>query len=87
MDQATGKNGRVIRPGDLLLLAYGSGTQPARVREITKRGRLKIDRFVGSDPRACGWRAVNAPIASDDIRILGALPPFDPRRAFPGFVI
>lgn len=40
--------GRIICIGDELLMAYGQGTQRVRVREITARGGLKIDRWNAS---------------------------------------
>lgn len=75
-----------IAIGTLLLLAYGNGTQAARVIEIGKRGGLKVERFFGPKyGRAGEWRP--ATLKADDERIISELPTNDPRRTMPGFRI
>lgn len=74
-------DGRAFRVGDLLLMRYGNGSQPARVEAFTSRGYMRIARFITGD----GWRISKAPIKLDDERLLGSLPASDGRRSMGGF--
>jgi hypothetical protein len=53
--------------GDELKIRYGNGTQTVRIREITRTGRVKVDRYNAG--RAC-WQSSNTAIAADDPRWL-----------------
>lgn len=52
-----------LKPGDLVLIRYGNGTQVAKVREITNRGGVKIDRLWGG----VEWRPSKTPIKPEEI--------------------
>lgn len=82
------------RVGDMILLAYGNGTQAARVLAISAKGALTVRRgsvaMCVTDPNTnskreefCWWAASKLKIG--DLRILGALPDSDRRRHLPGF--
>jgi hypothetical protein len=67
--------------GDLLLLAYGNGTQAAIVVSVTARGTINVLRlyYAGTTSQV----ARPSKLKSDDARILaGQLGALDPRAAF-----
>lgn len=45
-------NGKAYTVGSELLIAYGRGTQKVRIAEITRTGRVRLDRYNASSP---GW--------------------------------
>lgn len=66
-----------IDAGSLVLLTYGTGTQIARVRRVTRTGSLVVDRFIGSYNGR--WTTSENPVPLT--RILGLMPKSDPRAA------
>lgn len=61
-------NGKLYTVGDELTVRYGNGTQRARIREITSRGKVKLDRCYGGH----NWRASNTAMSPDDGRFIAA---------------
>jgi len=57
--------------GDLLLIRYGAGTQIVRVREVSVRGNLKIDRLNMSGEILPYWQFSGATL--DQRKILRVL--------------
>lgn len=58
--------GKTVSVGDELLICYGRGTQKVRVREITARGGVLLDRLVGG----IEWRSSNTVVTQNDVRWL-----------------
>jgi len=73
-----------FKPGDLLLIQYGNGTQVARVVSVGKRGGLVIERgYPYNRDQEIGWSP--SKLRANDARVLGLLPERDPRRRLLGF--
>jgi hypothetical protein len=66
-----------IQPGDIVLLTYGTGTQIARVRRVTRTGSLVVDRFISS--YGGRWTTSESPVPIS--KVLGPMPSTDARAA------
>ncbi len=74
----TSEETKTLEPGTMIAVAYGSrGTQIARVRAVTRTGRVEIDRFVASYGGV--WHASKGAIAA--AKVIGLAPETDPRVA------
>ncbi len=54
--------------GDLLHITYGNGQQKVRILEITRSGRVKIERWTYANTPLAHWRKSNTAIAANDPR-------------------
>jgi hypothetical protein len=61
-------NGKLYTTGDELTIGYGLGTQRVRIREITRTGRVKIDRYNAGRQL---WQRPTTAIKVDDPRWIG----------------
>jgi hypothetical protein len=59
-------NGKEYTVGSELDMRYGNGKQRVRIREITKRGGVKLDRLYGGQH----WTESNTTLRPDDDRFL-----------------
>lgn len=66
-----------IEPGAVVLLTYGTGTQVARVRCVTRTGSFVVDRFISS--YGGRWTTSESPVPLS--KVMGLMPRNDARAA------